>query len=524
MPEPGEFRAERDELQSVLRSNILVRAPHLVSFLNYVCGRYFKGEADQIKEYTIGVEAFRRLPDFDPKRDSIVRVEAHRLRKRLEEYYATTGAGHRVRIVIPNGQYVPQFIFLDQPAEVTPCMPPENSKDLQTPTLSASSADPAPASVIASPVKRGPKLVWFPALLLGVVGSVVLFGYVRHREGHTSRREEVWTGTATQPVPAEFRMLAGYRGPSFTDRQGHIWSPDSYFSGGFSTPIAAGHIIEGEPEPNLVKTQRSGTFRYDIPLAPGSYELRLYFVETEYGPGNPLGGGETARMFRVFMNGVEVVKWLDPICEAGGPNRLVVRDFKDVSPAADGKLHLVLSPFLASNRAPSPAFLNALEILQSKPGFIHPIRIVTQDRPVTDADGHTWSSDEYYFGGALGFRSDLVVNAHDDALYRGERYGNFAYHIPLAPGKYRLTLHFAETWFGTPNSNEPGPGSRVFNVFANGAALLRDFDIAKEAGVNREVVKVFDNLQPNAQGSLWLEFIPVANYAEVNAIEVEETQ
>jgi hypothetical protein len=203
---------------------------------------------------------------------------------------------------------------------------------------------------------------------------------------------------------------------------------------------------------------------------------------------------------------------------------MLARVFKDVSPANDGKLHLAFGPFQIPNRTLSPAFLNALEILQSKPGFIHPVRIVTQDRPVTDIDGRTWSSDEYYFGGVQVFRNDPVVNAHDKALYRGERYGNFAYHIPLAPGKYRLTLHFAETWFGTPNSGEPGPGSRVFNVFANGAALLRNFDIAKEAGVNREVIKVFDNLQPNGQGALWLEFVPVENYAEVNAIEVEQTQ
>jgi hypothetical protein len=42
--------------------------------------------------------------------------------------------------------------------------------------------------------------------------------------------------------------------------------------------------------------------------------------------------------------------------------------------------------------------------------------------------------------------------------------------------------------------------------------------------VNHEVVKVLDNLEPNAQGALWLEFVPVENYAEVNAIEIEQTE
>jgi hypothetical protein len=74
-----------------------------------------------------------------------------------------------------------------------------------------------------------------------------------------------------------------------------------------------------------------------------------------------------------------------------------------------------------------------------------------------------------------------------------------------------------------PESRQPALNSRVFNVFANGTALLRDFQIAKEAGgPNRSLVKVFENLEPNAQGILRLEFIPVRNYAEVNAIEVVE--
>jgi Malectin domain len=116
------------------------------------------------------------------------------------------------------------------------------------------------------------------------------------------------------------------------------------------------------------------------------------------------------------------------------------------------------------------------------------------------------------------------VDNSKEALYQGERYGNFSYRIPLAPGKYRLTLHFAETWFGV-NSPEPALGSRIFNVFANGVALLRDFQVARDAGgPNRSLEKVFQNLEPNAQGMLVLDFVPIRNYAEVNAIEVVQTE
>jgi hypothetical protein len=80
-------------------------------------------------------------------------------------------------------------------------------------------------------------------------------------------------------------------------------------------------MIDGESDTNLLTTQRAGEFRYDIPLTQGTHELRLHFAETAYGPGNALGGGEAARLFNSFINGVEAVKWFDPLAEAGGPNQ-----------------------------------------------------------------------------------------------------------------------------------------------------------------------------------------------------------
>src|SRR5580693_3250247 len=106
----ADFVQEKNELQSVLDSGIFNRAPNLAHVLTYVCSQYFEGAAEQIKEYNIAVEALGRPAGFDQKRDSIVRVEAHRLRKRLREYYEADGASHSVRIDIPSGQYAPQFV------------------------------------------------------------------------------------------------------------------------------------------------------------------------------------------------------------------------------------------------------------------------------------------------------------------------------------------------------------------------------------------------------------------------------
>src|SRR5580692_1513510 len=106
----GSFLEERKEVEAVLRSGALGRAPGLEQLFVYLTTKYFEGMAGDLKEYTVAVEAFGRLADFDQKRDSIVRVQAHRLRERLAEYYQNDGADHGIHITIPNGQYAPRFI------------------------------------------------------------------------------------------------------------------------------------------------------------------------------------------------------------------------------------------------------------------------------------------------------------------------------------------------------------------------------------------------------------------------------
>ena len=278
-------------------------------------------------------------------------------------------------------------------------------------------------------------------------------------------------------------------------------------------------MIQCQPDFTFVRWARTGRFHYDIPLRTGTYEIHLYFTETEYGIGNPKGGGDGSRLFRVAINGTSRIEPFDVHAQAGGPNRLFVRVFKDVSNGADGKIHIAFDPINEM------AILNAIEILPSAAGRIRPIRIVAQDHSVTDVDGHVWFADEYVIGGTLALRPNARFPDRNSALYQGERFGNFTYHLPLAPGKYRLTLHFAETWFGTPSAATGLPEHRLFDVYANGVALLRKFDLLHEAGgPNRGVEKVFDDLEPNGQGELTLQFVPLANYAEVNAIEVVETE
>jgi len=335
---------------------------------------------------------------------------------------------------------------------------------------------------------------------------------------------------AASPVPAtgpldSVRILCGYLKDRYIDREGNTWSGDRYFSGGtaLSQPL---QFTARAPDAGLFQTFRSGQFSYDVPLAPGNYEARLYFVETHYGPGTLSGGGETSRLFNISMNGKPLLKIFDIIKDAGGNNVADIRVFKDVSPAADGYLHLKFDSLIDS------PILNALEIEPAASGKINPIRIVAQNNSYTDHSGNIWSPDRYYQGGQLATHATVPVRGTEDpTLFAGERYGYFSYAIPVAPGKYRLTLRFAETYWGVvsrvsslPDQNgslEGGVGSRIFNVYANGETLLRNFDIAKEAGGTVSAVeKTFHNLEPDAQGKLVLTFVPVKDYACVTALEV----
>jgi len=106
-------------------------------------------------------------------------------------------------------------------------------------------------------------------------------------------------------------------------------------------------------------------------------------------------------------------------------------------------------------------------------------------------------------------------------LYSNERFGNFSYTFPVAPGTYTAVLYFTETYHGPSNPGGGGVGNRVFDVYFNGVALLREFDIFKEAGgANRALRREFHGLKPNALGKLVFTFQPIRNYPCVNAIEI----
>lgn len=97
------------QLERVLGSKVFARSPRISRFLKFVVEQTLDRHEDTLKEYLLGVEVFGRADSFDPRVDSIVRVEARRLRFKLERYYQTEGRGDTVHIQFRKGCYVPFF-------------------------------------------------------------------------------------------------------------------------------------------------------------------------------------------------------------------------------------------------------------------------------------------------------------------------------------------------------------------------------------------------------------------------------
>jgi hypothetical protein len=533
--DPGRVAKERAAIKAVLASSVFNKRPQLASLLEYICERYFEGDAYAIKEYSIATDVFHRPHSFDQATDSIVRVEVFRLRKKLREFYEGEGADQPIEIVVATGHYRP--LFIDRIPQVRP---PDRLPD------SASMADAAaPESEIeanrlssspkASPlqIERSPSQAALPAgadnrlfgrrsiMALGAMLSIAAtatlgtwwFSHGRYVSNNRASLNSTSSSIAPPSGP-EVRIRCGYLRSIFKDTDGNVWLGDRYFTGGFVTELPNQHIARTR-NPSLYLTGRSGVFSYKIPVAPGVYEMRLHFAETAYSPTSTLGGGENSRVFDVQLNGHPLLSQFDIVSDAGA-NTADVRVFRDVAPSKDGYIHLDFSGSLGL------PIINAIEILPGLQHRLRPIRMVAQNSFYVDKAGNLWMPDTYFSSGQIAADKKVVGGTPEPGLYTGERYGNFDYAIPVDEGSYKVTLYFSEKYWGSGVSTTGGVGSRVFDVFCNGVALTRRLDIVKEAGSGQALIKTYNGLRPNAQGKLTVSFVPDVNYANVDAIEVEE--
>ena len=99
----------RAELERILSSGIFATAGRMKRFLRFVVKETLEGRGDELNESQLGAEVYDRNERFDPRVDSIVRVDAGRLRFKLREFYVSEGGSSSIRIDIPKGSYKPSF-------------------------------------------------------------------------------------------------------------------------------------------------------------------------------------------------------------------------------------------------------------------------------------------------------------------------------------------------------------------------------------------------------------------------------
>jgi hypothetical protein len=188
MPGPGErfHDGRRAAIERVLHSAAFSRSDTSRLLLKFIVEKSLAGDLDSLKEYTIATEALGRPPDFDPKADSIVRIQVQRLRKRLEEYYGDEGRDDPVRIVIPSGHYIPEFRTHPEPG------PP---KKIDEP-LVLSSPD---QSLVASSRELSHRFLI--GLVVVLLGAVVIMGL------YLSRAFGLRASAKPSPLPSSLDPL-----------------------------------------------------------------------------------------------------------------------------------------------------------------------------------------------------------------------------------------------------------------------------------------------------------------------------
>lgn len=105
----GLAQAVRRELERILASREFYASRRFSDFLTYLVEETLAGRGPEIKAYNIALEVFKRPSDFDPQTDSVVRVEAAKLRSRLENYYRQNSEEGEIKISIPKGHYTVVF-------------------------------------------------------------------------------------------------------------------------------------------------------------------------------------------------------------------------------------------------------------------------------------------------------------------------------------------------------------------------------------------------------------------------------
>ncbi len=118
--ESGEIRTH---LQKILASAVFANAERMRRFLNFIVEYTLSQPKEPLKEMTVGLELYSSGGEFDPRLSAVVRVDAKRLRTKLQELLRPEGASDPLIIDLPKGSYAPIF----REHSIQPASPPPSA-------------------------------------------------------------------------------------------------------------------------------------------------------------------------------------------------------------------------------------------------------------------------------------------------------------------------------------------------------------------------------------------------------------
>jgi len=160
----------RQHLDEILASRTMAGSKRTQAFLRLIVHHALEGEMDSLHERTIGAELFGRPIGYDTGNDSVVRVRASELRKKLAQYYSAESPdqGRSVRIELQSGSYVPRFHFADESA-----LPPRVTPAHADPHPARSEEPAVPAPQPGTARRSRTRLFAVPAVIAGLVLAVL---------------------------------------------------------------------------------------------------------------------------------------------------------------------------------------------------------------------------------------------------------------------------------------------------------------------------------------------------------------
>jgi hypothetical protein len=165
--------AIRQQLAHVLESAPFSTSKRYPALLSYVVEKTLQNDTDALKERTIGIEVFRRDPQYDTTSDPVVRIAASEVRKRLAQYYYESRNKREVQIEIPAGSYVPEFYTHRDLAVGVPDVSEKGSQVAGGRELTSSSIRVPPSRLITASDIQWRIILPAVCLVLGFLGGAI---------------------------------------------------------------------------------------------------------------------------------------------------------------------------------------------------------------------------------------------------------------------------------------------------------------------------------------------------------------